>query len=231
MLGCAALGEAPLRAAEGPTNVEANAPWKIQRTTPVQFPLRLLRSGVTQGDARVRVSVSAAGELIDSLLVACSQREFGDEALRAVRAWRFEPERVNGTAVGVVAELTFAFVTNGPVAVEYREPTWTDEASAGSDGAGFHAAGMKTLDRIPDPTKIVPPVFPDEWRARGITGSATVEFYIDETGRVRIPLVKSATHPELGASAIAAVSQWRFAPPTRRGQRVLARVEQVFRFE
>lgn len=221
-----------LPAAEAPAKDEANVPWKIRETVRPQFPAQLLHRGIARGQARVRVSLSETGALLDALVVACSHRDFGDEALRVVRAWRFEPERVNGAPIGVVAEVAFEFVTSGPVVVAQRAPAaWQEESARDTGPDGFAAAGLKTLDRIPEPAKVVPPVFPAEWRARGITGSATIEFYIDEAGRVRIPLALAATHPELGASAIAAVVQWQFQPPTRGGKPILARAEQVFRFD
>lgn len=218
------------RGAEPVAAPAADAPWKVQQTTRAEFPERLVRNGITRGQARVRLSVSAEGRLLDALVVACSERDFGDEALRAVRTWRFEPERVKGVPIGVVATIVFSFVVNGTVTIDRRGPA-TGEEEVAAEARGYGAAGMRTLDRIPLPAHVVSPAFPDEWRARGITGSAVVEFYIDESGAVRIPCAISATHPELGASAVAAVAQWRFQPPTRRGEPVLVRAEQIFRFD
>lgn len=210
--------------------VPGNVPWKVHQTSRAAFPERMMRSGVTRGEARVRLSVSEEGKLLDALVVACTERDFGDEALRAARTWRFDPERVNGASVGVVADILFTFVVNGTVAIDQRAPSGLDDDGR-DEAKGYRAAGMKSLDRIPEPTHVVSPSFPPEWRARGLTGTAIVEFYIDETGAVRIPLVVTATHPELDASAVTAVGQWKFQSPTRRGQPVLARAEQVFRFE
>jgi TonB family protein len=59
----------------------------------------------------------------------------------------------------------------------------------------------------------------------------TVEFYIDEQGRVRMAAVpREAADDIYSAAAVAAVEQWRFEPPLRKGKPVLVLVEQLFRF-
>ena len=220
-----------VHAAEPPAAAPANAPWKIHQTTPAVFPPRLLHDGVTHGEARVRVSIAANGALLDALVVASSHRAFGDEALRTARAWRYEPAREHGESVGVVGDISFSFVVNGPVAIEKRLPATSAEPALPGDPPAYGAESLQRLDRIPTPTHVVPPVYPADWSDRGIAGTATVEFYVDESGRTRIPLVTAASHPLLGASAVAAVAQWRFEPPTRAGRPVLARIEQVFTFQ
>jgi TonB family protein len=209
----------------------ADIPWKIHQTRQATYPPRLMQNGVTHGEARVRVSISATGQLNDALVIGCTHRDFGDEALRTVARWRFEPELEKGQPIGIVADIVFAFEVNGPVAIEKRFAAPNAELYAPIDPFAYHAEGMKSLDRIPTPTHVVPPIYPKEWSNSGIVGSATVEFYIDETGRARIPIVTVTDHSFLGASAVAAVAQWRFDPPTRGGKPVLVRAEQVFTFQ
>ena len=57
-----------------------------------------------------------------------------------------------------------------------------------------------------------------------------VNFYIDEKGGVRLPVVESGNDPDLAALAITAIQHWKFEPPTARGVRVLTKTSQVFRF-
>jgi TonB family protein len=209
----------------------ADVPWKINQTSQAIYPPRLMRNGVTHGEARVRVSISAAGKLTDALVVACTHRDFGNEALRTVARWRFEPEWVKGQPIGIVADIVFAFEVNGPVAIERRSPAPNEEQDMPLDPFAYKAEGLKNLDHIPTPTQVVAPIYPKDWSDRGIVGSATVEFYIDQSGKARIPVVTSADHSLLGASAVAAVSQWHFEPPTRAGKPVLVRAEQIFTFQ
>ena len=208
----------------------ADGPWKIYQTTKAVYPQRLSHNGVTHGEARVRVSIDANGQLLDALVIACTHLDFGDEALRTVKLWHYDPERVNGRAIGVVADIEFEFRVNGTVAIEKLFPAPDQERYSPIDPFAYKAEGLKGLDRIPTPTHVVPAVYPKEWSDRGITGAATVQFYIDETGKVRIPVVTATDNPLLGASAVAAVAQWQFEPPTLKGKPVLVHAEQLFTF-
>jgi len=229
VLTCVAL--LPLRGFEPAVAANRNAPWRIHQTTKAHFPPRLLQNAVTHSEARIRVSIDASGDLLDALVVSSTHREFGDEALRVVRQWRFDPGLENGTPIGVVGDITFAFVMNGVVAVANNSPLKSDEPTSPDNPTAYCAESLKNLDRIPTPTHVVPPTYPRNWADRGIIGSATVEFYIDESGRARIPIVASSDHLLLGASAVAAIAQWHFEPPTCRGRRVLVHAEQVFAFQ
>ena len=207
-----------------------DVPWQIHETEAAIFPRTLMNQGVRRGDARVRLSVGADGQLLDALVTSCSQRAFGEEALSTVRRWRYEAGRANGQPVGVIGDITFIFQVNGPVAFVIHSPPPTEEPFHPTEPAACQAQGMNRLDRIPAPTHVTAPVYPQDWSDRGITGTVTVEFYIDETGHARLPLATQASHPQLAATAVAAVAQWQFEPPTRHGEPVLVHAEQVFAF-
>ncbi len=222
---------APLCAQEPSLARDPNAPWKIIQTQPAIFPPRMMQQGVSKGEARIRVSIDANGELLDALVIYSTRREFGEEALRTVKLWRYHPARERGEPIGVVGDVEFSFRVNGTVGVARTGFGPRDDEPGRNDPEVYHAESLKNLDAIPTPTHVVPPSFPENWSDRGIRGSATVEFYIDEAGRVRMPVVAVSDHPLLGGSALAAVMQWRFDPPLSRGRRVLVRAEQVFTFE
>lgn len=225
---CALL--APARAADSSGPNSGNVPWKIIQTSEPIYPLGLIAAGVTHGVARVRVSIAASGRLNDALVVFASRRAFGDEALRAVRQWRFEAERVNGEPINGVSEITFNFEVGGAVSISRREGAWAEGPEGPHDPQGYEAVSVKRLDHAPSLTHVVSPVHPKDPANRAITGSATLEFFVDETGQPRIPVVTASDHNLLGASAVAAVSQWRFEPPQANGRPVLIRVEQSFSF-
>ena len=219
------------RATKSETPPAIETPWKIHQTTSAIYPLRLRQAGVRHGEAHLRVSITAAGKLSDVLVIASTHREFGEEALRTIKEWRFEPARIDGEPVGVVGDVVFEFTVNGPIAIEKRLAATGGPREEDLADYAYKAQGTKRLDRIPTPKHVVPPVYPKEWADRGIVGHATVEFYIDETGTARVPVATSAAHPYLAAAAVAAVSQWRFEPPTRDGKPVLACLEQDFNFD
>lgn len=206
-------------------------PWKVHQTTNAVYPTRLMLAGVTHGEARIRLSIGANGQLSDALVTACTHRDFGDEALRTVKQWRYDPPRFNGEPVGVVGDIVFEFNINGPIAIEKRMPAPAGPQEEDLADYAYKAEGTKRIDAIPTPTHVVPPVYPKEWANRGITGRATIEFFIDETGAARVPVATATAHPLLAAAAVAAVSQWRFEPPRREGKAVLVRAEQDFNFQ
>lgn len=78
--------------------------------------------------------------------------------------------------------------------------------------------------------KVVPPSYPQEWASRGLTGPVTVNFYIDETGRVRMASCPAGTNSQLAHPALEAVRGWEFNPPTSGGRPVLVYARQVFNF-
>lgn len=59
------------------------------------------------------------------------------------------------------------------------------------------------------------PAYPAALRRQGITGQAEISFRVDAEGFTRDVRIVSATHPEFGAAAHFAVSQWRFDPRRR----------------
>jgi len=72
----------------------------------------------------------------------------------------------------------------------------------------------------------VPPVFPEKAREARVQGTVMIQALIDERGVVReIKVLRG--HPLLNDAAIEAVSQWRYAPTTLKGEpvAVLSNVE------
>ena len=87
------------------------------------------------------------------------------------------------------------------------------------------------LDRPPAPLAPVEPVNP----ARRIAATAArntvvVDFYIDENGLPRMPVVVESPHEGFSQAAVGALNQWRFTAPTRAGKPVAVRVRQQFIF-
>ena len=93
----------------------------------------------------------------------------------------------------------------------------------------YSACRLRELDRIPIPAHVVPPTPPKGGLRDKRT--ITVEFYIDEEGRVRMPAIdREEPDDAYAAAAVAAVEQWQFEPPTRKGLPVLVLARQDFAF-
>lgn len=74
-----------------------------------QYPRDALMNGI-EGQVTVRFTITAAGKVIDPVVVdANPPRVFDKAALRAILRWTFKPRIVNGVAVERIAEQTFDF--------------------------------------------------------------------------------------------------------------------------
>lgn len=202
----------------------------VKRRIDPTFPRALLSDGITSGWARLVIDVNAAGALTDWLVVGHSRPEFGESAIAAVKRWEFAPMIVNGTAVGSQAAITFVYEAKG-VVIDVRPGTdLRSLVFRSSTDQVYRPSTMQELDGIPVPLVWFEPPYPPALREKGVAGAATVEFYIDETGTVRMPAIVSAEFPELGELLASTVRQWKFAPPTRRGKPVLVHASQTVYF-
>ena len=225
----ASVAEQPLTPhAQGEAN--ANTPLRVHRTTPVEFPISLLHSGITRGEAQVLVAIDPAGKVTDTLLAAYTREPFGDAALGAIRTWQYEAPRTNGEAVSAVVDIQVRFEVGNILVIE-RSGTPQFSQNDTSNRFAYQPYELRALDSIPTPLTVTQPIYPKEWIAQGMHGKVTVDFYIDESGGVRMPSVVTSEYPLLAAAASTAVRTWHFAAPRRKGRPVLAHCQQVFTFE
>ena len=213
----------------------ARAEWqslKILQTADPVFPLRLMQRAVTQGEARVVISVDSTGELMEWLVIGYTQPEFADSAVAAIKAWKFEAARLQGKPVAATAELRFYYTAQGVVVSSQNLNEMFETLIRQMLGGRYlyQPCALSELDRLPVPVATVAPVYPRELAQKGVQGTVEVEFYIDQTGAVRLPSATTKDNVELSGLAIAALSQWKFTPPTSRGQGVLVKAVQTFNF-
>lgn len=76
----------------------------------------------------------------------------------------------------------------------------------------------------------IEPVFPTRLPANIISGSAIIEYIVDENGQVQLPRVVLESDPAFGYAACQALSGWRFKPPMRYGKPVPVRGRTVLNF-
>lgn len=199
----------------------------IDQTGVLVYPPKLLNSGVFSGEIRAVISVDSQGTLNDCLVTGYTEPGFVDAAVAAMKRWTYQPARVNGRARASRAEVLFTFrdrgviVQNLPGALE-RYAVF----GAREDHYVYKPCLLRELDHIPTPVHVVSPSI-----KAGSQHSITVEFYIDEEGRVRMPAVDRASADDaFAAAAVSAVEQWRFEPPLRKGKPVLVYAQQEFTF-
>ena len=200
-------------------------PQIVQTVAPI-FPAQMESAGVTSGEVKFVIKVDKTGKLEDLLVTEYTQRPFADEATKAVSQWTFAPAWVGTEPVGWVRVLNLSFrndgimVTfdNGEAPSHFKMTEHRDEALE------YHACSLRDLDRIPVPRRVVAPAA----ALRADAGEVKVEFYIDEEGRVRIPVARETSDAAFANAAVDAVSQWQFEPPTSKGKPVLVHVVQIF---
>lgn len=208
--------------------VSSNQPASAVLTKQIKphFPIRLLKQGVTHGEATIAVTVDPSGKVSDYLVTRYTHKEFADASLSALREWEFAPT----AGVSLLLEATFIFRTDGMVVIERHGMDRDLPELVDSGRYAFSAAKAAELDRTPKPVRVVSPLYPAELKQQGVSGTVEVSFYIDQGGRVRFVAPSAADNPLLAACATAAVEQWQFEPPTRRGKPALVRATQRFAF-
>jgi protein TonB len=86
------------------------------------------------------------------------------------------------------------------------------------------------LDQQPVATHQAKPVYPYPMRERGLSGVVLVDFIVDTNGDVRNVTAVKSTSPEFEASAISAVSKWKFKPGRKASHTVFAHMQVPIEF-
>lgn len=234
ILFCAALlGAWPTANAQ--VSEPSYVPMTFNQTVEPVYPQKVFALGLMHGEAVVSVQIDAEGVLTDYVVAAYSHPAFAEEAVAALKHWDFRPAQIGGIAVSSTADFTFKFKSGGVVVdlTVFSVPELI-HFRLSPDAAAFSACTLSELDRIPTPTKIVKPVYTPEQARQNHPSHLTVEFYIDQQGRVRLPAVTRQTsqaNGALAAAAVAAIEQWQFEPPLLKGKPALVIADQDFDFK
>jgi TonB family protein len=78
--------------------------------------------------------------------------------------------------------------------------------------------------------KKVNPVYPEEAKKQGITGTVVCNIRIAESGKVTEVKVTETPHELLSKAAADAVGQWEYEPPTKNGKSVSVQADVTIRF-
>ncbi len=213
-----------------PTDAE---PIKIIQTEPAAFPPLLAQQNVTRGWSKVVVGIDATGQLADALVIGCSHPEFAKSALAALHQWQFEPAHVQGEAIFTVTQLDFHFRdrTQGASVVTQPTPDKVEQLQAKIRPESNLLVRFDELDCLPIPIHLVSPAYSADDAQRHAGKKVIVRFYIDETGKVRLPTLAYADDLVTARQALAAVAEWRFIPPKYQNQPVITRTSQTFVFK
>jgi TonB family protein len=202
------------------------------RPTPVfqarpQYPAELAAKK-QGGEAIIEFLVDPAGDVRDASVQRATHPEFGPAALAAVQKWKFKPGMKNGQAVTTRLQVPIVFHLDKPLPPPEAPGVVFED---GSRRQPFDALDISQVDVHPVPRFQARPQYPFELRRQRVSGEALIDFIVDVNGDVRNAFVVRATHPDLGAAALAAVVQWKFKPGQKGGRVVNTHMQVPLVFE
>lgn len=204
---------------------------KIEPVVEPEMPAVLRMNGLREGKVILALDIAADGRLTDCLVIVASHSELIRPCVEAVKQWRFRPARYNGEASAARVEVTINLSQTGAVISRTSSDMLASfiEQVVGRP-FDYKMCPAGEVDRPLQAVNRVNPAYAREAEKQGVAGRVRVHFYVDEQGNVRLPAVPAETDPYLSAVAVEAMRNWKFAPPTRRGQPVLVAAVQEFEF-
>lgn len=205
-------------------------PPRIIRTTPVFVP-EVAQAEVQEAEAQeveVVINVDAEGQLVDLLVTRAASDAHARAAERALREWRYEPGRQDGRPVGVRQSVIFSFERDGPAFSTGGFSMAIHGLRLPRDGSRGRLSSGHDLDA---PLEVLESVAPQPIAVGDEPERVVLDFIVDTEGRPRMPAVLPGASELHAISAVSALEQWRFRPPTRKGRPVLVHVQQEFRFK
>ncbi|MBI5766188.1 MAG: energy transducer TonB [Verrucomicrobia bacterium] len=188
------------------------------------FPEMLRASGHHRGVVTVAIGRDAEGLVNDVLVLDSTHTRLTLSTVEAVKRWKFaRPANLQPPGRPIVPIVRFFFGTKGVVMV----PTsgglvGRDRGYDRFDNPPVELPSFADLDAVPKPIHAPRPKFTGSAAGRVEGGSAIVKFFVDETGKVRVPIVLECSTPELGLAALAAIEQWTYEPPRLAGRPTIA---------
>lgn len=197
---------------------------QIIERTDVRFPGTMRVIGVKEGDVSLVLAVDSQGKLQDTFILESSRKAFAKSAIKSIKEWKFVPATYDGTPIDSSIRIDLNFQIDKKLTWQtFQAPGPADITRTGTQESPVKVASFNELDSIPLPIEMSDPQFAAD-------GNATIEFYIDEMGKVRCPRITRGSSLNFGRTLIASVSTWRFEPPVADGNRTNTIVRQSFTF-
>ncbi len=188
-----------------PANQLDRRPAVVQIQSPID-PRDLAE--LDQGEATVVVQALVDADGSTAFAKAqCKDCRLSQSAVATVLRSKFAPAMKNGVPVATMVRIPIHFEDRSDPVFEFAK-----------------------LDVKPRPLKQVPPIYPSALKRNGVNGVAVIEFFVDDTGVVRDPVVVGANHPLFAQSSVQALLKWKFSPGQKGGRKVATRMRQTFPF-
>lgn len=148
----------------------------------------------------------------------------------AVSQFRWDPARLDGKPVDFRSTFTVRWGVDREDSAQESQPASMiprpyDPPAVEVTGSASPVDGVYPMGSIKAPKIItqVNPVYPEEARKKGLKGRVVLEAVISKKGEVTHVKVLMSDNEIFNASAIEAVSQWRYETPRRDGKPVSVR--------
>lgn len=178
-------------------------PRPIKMVPPVYT--QAMRATPVYGEVIIEFDVDTNGLVSGAKVVKSLSPDADQAALESVQKSLFEPAFKDGQPVPVHTRMPIRFISP-PSGVASR------------------------FDTPPRPVKQVPPVATSAMRRSLLKGAVTVDFIVDESGKVTDAKVVKPLTPDADRAALDCVRKWQFKPATKDGQPVKAQLSQLIQF-
>jgi TonB family protein len=174
----------------------------------------LMRNLRVRAEVTVQMVVDVRGGVVNPVVLRSMNPGFNENAVLAVKRWKFKPGLHNGRPAPMSMALPLVFRLDGAY------DTGTSAYSTGGDTAEAGPASSHP----PRVLNVVDPVHPYELLREGIAGSATARMVVDKGGHVVHVDVLEASDSRFGDALAAALEDFLFDPARHEGQPAPARV-------
>jgi protein TonB len=142
----------------------------------------------------------------------------------AVETNQVRPVQREEAAAPELPDLVVVKPTAADITVPVEPPPAADHApglvripQGVGDGRPIHAVEVGQLDQAPAVKYRQQPVYPQDLRQQGATGTVLVDFIVDPNGNVRNAYALRSTNRGFEEPAAAAVGKWKFSPGRKAG--------------
>lgn len=183
-------------------------PPKPLKREPPLYPLNMRLAGLA-GKVMVEFVIDTQGQVQNPVVVRSNNPWFERPAIEAILKWSFKPAEMDGRKVNVRAMQQLEF----------------DPQQLGSKEGLWYVPKQKNPQELPEelrwaiapqPVNTAFPIYPLAALRAGQAGWSEIRFIIGPNGRITGSQLLGASHPEMGAAALAMIDTWEFTPPKKK---------------
>ena len=218
-------------AAEEPNNDKSLQKLRLEKFVMPEFPSYVQLTGNNRGVVTVAIGRNTEGHVTDVLVLDSTHPRLTQSVIEAVSQWKFVfPANPPPVGHEIVPIIRFLFTAKGISIVSALTGSLASKDRDVNENAPVILPSFAELDSVPKPITHPMPRFTGSLADRAAGTTVSVKFFVDQTGKVRVPIIVDCDVPELGRAALAAVEQWTFDPPRTGGHETIALEIETFSF-